>query len=574
MSHGGGGGALSRALKSVSNIIHKNIYIMQNTSSEIAGDVRKDVSIGVNMSYTRNRLNVNSLNQHYARQSTFNLFMWLFVVVMLIVFTLQPLVYNSRSLNAGWTSTDGTYYTNAPMTVVGGSVNESTHTINTGTQALFTANGVNVGVLQELMSSINNESVWGDKTTPQDDSVVYLTAKDFGNFGDQSTWTDTQKGNAQIVLKLFDSANESNNPYNINEASNQYFQVVYRSVSATQDILTLYMVDSYTSVNFDDNHGDYTNSEIRTFVNNTYSALKNHYSKLDNYVVMPKDLPGEWQSSAYQTSYDANHTMWTSGANGTGLGSSGYTANATYWAVGNGMDGLNDRYSSWAEQDTSTYNDKMWIPSGFEVGHTGYGATDGDDLYDEAETVSTLNVNTTDATLTNVSEGEDGRTGMWQLNGYDRATATNIWLRSGYSNKAFRARFISPVGALSHKDVNDYVYGVRVAIHLDLKKLNQNEYPSYESQVTIENTTSSDALLLFYNDDYSQVFIYKLTSNKDAQMNLPKLVVGRTYTIKALGGTLSGTLSQEGGATVTQAPYTFVCSDEDGNIDLSGLIVT
>ena len=71
----------------------------------------------------------------------------------------------------------------------------------------------------------------------------------------------------------------------------QYWQAVYRSVSGTQDVLTLYMCTPYiNSARFSSSGGDYTNSTLRTTPLNTYNTLEGIYSNLDTYTVAPYQL--------------------------------------------------------------------------------------------------------------------------------------------------------------------------------------------------------------------------------------------------------------------------------------------
>ena len=101
------------------------------------------------------------------------------------------------------------FYRNAPAIVVGGEYDMDDCSI-ISSSPLFTKDGVNVNTLLDLYKKVNDANVWKKKTddgTMEDISVptgtqsVFLSAKNFGQYGDQSTWTDSQVGNAQIVVK-------------------------------------------------------------------------------------------------------------------------------------------------------------------------------------------------------------------------------------------------------------------------------------------------------------------------------------------------------------------------------------
>ncbi len=517
----------------VSDFLENKRQDTRNTRDYNAGVQRREKDGKVMRAYNRHKQGKAVIQGHTYRTDTLQIVMWFLAFVTMFILALQPILQSrSNMTQAGWTSTDGTYYANAPMTVIGGSVDESTHTINDGTKPLYTVSGVNADVLMELLNAVNSSSVWGSKTAPTSgSSVTYLSAKDFGQYGDQSSWADTAKGNAQIVLKLLDTASNPEN--NVDDAAAQYWQVVYRSTSANEDILTLYMVDQYMTHRFNPSwtsgiyryEGNYSQSEIRDqAVLPTYQTMTDTYSQLDQYVVAPSDIPGLWQSSAYQTSANDdnqyyNGTASNSGASENGdyaLGTSGYGQNNSYYNLENGLDGLSVSKTSdrqWQGDIISAYTDKLWVPSAFEVLHTGYAGEyttiqDTGRAFDEREGVSYVSSSTSaSATLRNVTSGEDGRTGLWELNGYDRAwgDTTNgswVWLRSGYSGSTGGARGILNSGAHNSNYNVDYTYGVRVALHLNLKSLASNLLASVSAgdttgEVTITPTSNNIAQTVF-----------------------------------------------------------------------------
>ena len=538
------------------------------------------------------------------KNATLQIVMWLMLFTTLLVLALQPILQSRNNMSMAGGPANNQYYANAPMTVIGGSVDESTYTINDGTKPLFTANGVNADVLMELLNAVNSSSVWGSKTAPTSgSSVTYLSAKDFGNYGDQSSWAESAQGNAQIVLKLLDDTTTPTN--NVDDAAAQYWQVVYRSTSANEDVLTLYMTNSYMMHRFNPwlsqateeyrYEGNYSQSEIRDqAVLPTYETMASTYSQLDQYVVTPSEVPGLWQSSAYQTSYNSKRSQYS-----TGIGTSGYGSGSSSYNLENGLDGLSGGYSSWSGTVESAYTDKLWVPSAFEVMHTGYGSSDDGtsplqdtgNNFDEGEGVSYVsNSSSASTTLSNVTSGEDGRTGLWELNGYDRAwgdtsVTSFAWLRSGYSNGIGSARAVYWDGNVIDGSV-DAPSGVRVALHLNLKSLASNLLdmdsvptpPTYYYSVNLQADTQIEAdtnALLVISSEKDQAMIYRVgATTTQINITMPKLVVGRTYTITVINGEISGTLSATGGATVTQTPYTFVCDTEDAEITLSGLTIS
>ena len=402
------------------------------------------------------------------------------------------------SITAGGPS-NGTFYVNAPVFVAGdtnrsattGSANTSTGVLNdTATnKPLFKTDGtVDAEVLADLLNMVDSENVWNG-VTENTNAPTYLSAKNFGKYGNL---TGDKAGNAQILVKLFDTT--TNSTSNVNAMTGQYWQAVYRSIrdenGTLNDVLTLYMVRPYLeSQIFDNSYGNYSNSAVRNVILADYTKLIEKFSQVDQYIVAPYQLSssgasdmskttvengtylnlGGWQSSAYQTSQSARTLTnkpsidgnWLSSTNTSitsKLGASGYCDEGdTDWGyeygVNNGLDGLGDGWSAWSSID-SNYTDKLWLPSGFEVLHTGYGQTaesklqDTGRLYDEANDIIYLDSNYGKATAgintraNTSSHTNANRTGLWELNGYDRATNSWAWLRSGLSDRGSSARGI------------------------------------------------------------------------------------------------------------------------------------
>lgn len=140
--------------------------------------------------------------------------------------------------------------------------------INQG-NSLFKSNGdINTSTLLDLLNKVNDENVVNDENGNKVEAVngvTYLTAKNFGQYGDQSSYTEAQKGNAQIILKLFEDSTNTEN--GVDSFTEQYWQAVFRSTDDEKDVLTLYMCFPYlidvpfiNSGNYD---ADYSNSSIR-----------------------------------------------------------------------------------------------------------------------------------------------------------------------------------------------------------------------------------------------------------------------------------------------------------------------
>ncbi len=495
----------------------KRIKSNKNRNSNIGDSMQNRI----NNKDTKNLINNRATNKaRYAnikvaplQKSALQRVMWLLAFITLFVLALQPVLQNRGNIAQAGGPTSGTGYTNAPATQVGGGkalfiANNSTDSSEQSYKSL----GINPNVLFDLFEKINDESVWGNKEVLSS-GVTYLSAKDFGQY-------DPNTNNAQIILKLLGSTSTTDN--DVDDAANQYWQVVYRSVSKDEDVLTLYMTQPYKTSVFETNYyeGNYSVSNIRTAIQNTYSKMAETYSVLDEYVVAPYQLSsstaseiqnsknadlqgktdflnlGGWQSSAYQTSANSNGEYY----NGTGfnsgtttygdhaLGSSGYgsdtnTELGTVYNLGNGLDGLSVKYKDrgyeWESEFTSAYNDKMWLPSAFEVLYTGYAGESHSTLpgtergYDgDTNTESYVDDPSSAGATLNVRS----RSGLWELNGYDRAWGdTSVvgdwaWLRSGVSGYNSCACSIDWRGSYSPYAVNGN-NGLRVALHLNLKEL-------------------------------------------------------------------------------------------------------
>ena len=337
------------------------------------------------------------------------LIMWLLVFVVFLVLSLQPVFASKSKISQAGQPSTTTYYTKSPVYIAG--TNHSASNTTTA-PALFTKDGIDTEVLLDLLNMVNSTSVWTGKDATSG-SNTYLSAYNFGKYTDTARPNST--GYSQIAVKLFDGATlgsittsvDSQNK-NIDAATQQMWQVVYRSMDANNDVLTVYMTQPYATFDFNQTKYDndasdmqvYQGSNLQDAVSKTWSAINTAYSSLNlsKYVVAPVNVPGQWQTGSSQpdTSYSNNN-----------------------------------------ELTTVNQNDLLWIPSAYEtqdknndeVGKISY-------LGSYTSTTPTENNWTADC---NADKTADGRTGLWELNGYDRAWGTTTvsswaWLRSGTSN--------------------------------------------------------------------------------------------------------------------------------------------
>ena len=531
--------------------------------------------------------------------------LWLLAFSIFAVFSLCPLagLATRYNLTAGGPS-DGTFYVNAPVFVAGDSArNETTGSanINTGVlndtaknHALFKTDGtVNTTVLKDLLSMLDDNKVKENPIGTSD--VKYYSAKNFGKYGTQNDWKNAQRGNTQILVKLFDTAGDANS--NINNFTSQYWQAVYRSINGENDVLTLYMVRSYlTDKIFDEDSGNYSKSAIRNGILGDYTTLKGKFSQADQYIVAPYQLSssgasdmsktpvengrylnlGGWQSSAYQTSAPGvisdipliiQNNEWMSGTTAEiHTGASGYystsdTYSSNYYAVNNGLDGLGDGWKGWTSIN-SNYTDKLWLPSEFEVLHTGFEPTKGGTLsrYDGVNDIIYLDSNYDKATAginskANISAHTNvNRTGLWELNGYDRASNNTVWLRSSGSDSDFNACIVDHMGDLGTDSADDYqVTGVRVALHLNLGEL--KSLLTTRLNITATNNAVNSLLVLTIMDGDARLAEYSCISGTIT----PQITLdwNKTYKILAtrpFGSSLEVKLDDD-----LQSPTVFAC---------------
>jgi len=434
------------------------------------------------------------------------------------------------------------------------------HTIQkVSDEPLFKANGsVNTDVLESLLEILSNKQL--------DPAARAVTAEDFSGYAVPASSDISTSG--AIVIKLFETIPEKEGVHNMHltEFTRQWWQLVYRTADDGNDVLTLWMMQPYrvtpfngtrydnrvgnTSDRFTDRmraSGDSTwsrilNNSINTVFSDEIISLglppcsdyffEGNYSvsiardnllrdadavldrfKVSSYLVSPSDLPGSWQSAAFQTGTNINNEFYISGEfylssrNFTGSDNEidGTGATGLIWgerstfALNNGMDGLSVGPFSGNWPNTtlvSTYEDMFWLPSDFETRTMGYDkeTARSTTLLDDANNRSTSlrfsdDIETEDTDETD--EGEEsnerpdtGRTGLWRLNGFDRAFDRNglnlprgwmteqVWLRSCDSLGIGNGNMITNRGSRQGYGVHQLA-GMRPAVHLSISELKE-----------------------------------------------------------------------------------------------------
>ena len=240
--------------------------------------------------------------------------------------------------------------------------------------------------------------------------------------------------------------------------------------------------------------GNYSMSISRDNLIRDTRKIIDHFN-ISAYVVAPDSLPGLWQSSAYQTGSNMDHYFYFSGQfysnddgweaieqvhEGFGLGATGFIwDDIRYFGINNGMDGrsvgpFNDNWPNTSLR--STYNDLFWLPSDFEVLSMGYDK-------EVTRSITVLADSENRATdLWATRESDTGRSGLWSLNGFDRAFDIDglglprgwmtqmIWLRSQDSLAIGNINMILNTGTRSTYGVHQLA-GMRPAVHLSITQL-------------------------------------------------------------------------------------------------------
>ncbi len=578
-------------------------------------------------------------------------FLSLFCVIstMIVYFVAQSFL--SIFISYAGRPTLDTLYTKSTIYIAG---NENHSADETTAPALFTQSGINASVLIDLISMINDSKVWGNKSL-NENAPTYFNAKDFSNYSNVATYS-------QIVVKLFDgqdlgsiTTTVDGQVVDISQATQQFWQVVYRSIDDNLDVLTLYMTrpfaeTSFNAKKYENEEGNlqvYEGSNLQDAVVKTWNQIVNTYSNinLSRYAISPSEIPGQWQVDTAQPGNSYSHR-------------NGLLGNSLY--------------------------DELWVPSAYEVQDV------------DEEDVATISALTNSNTIDPEEKywGVDGRTGLWELNAYDRAwgecnETVHAWLRSGSTMYPLQQRVVTNDGDSYRREIYlDEGVGIRVAIHLDIKAMLEDcnisqasvsyqgdacnvptltvnnvelenacikandensefllattydegavgglksitnlntgietpitfidnnslrasngvadivvlntgngeiqysisnielgnyqfnidyHIPKYSTTLNISATNTTDVLLIISSNE-GQVILYKVQANSGSvNILMPNLMVGSTYKIAVINGTIGGTLQEEGGATIEQNTYTFVCNTDNATITLSGITIS
>jgi len=247
--------------------------------------------------------------------------------------------------------------------------------------------------------------------------------------------------------------------------------------------------------------GNYSTSIARANLLRDAQSLFNHFQAAEHFLMTPQDIPSNWQSSLFQTGSNSAMRFYVSGEFQTtssaysgsldltdGLGAAGLIwGNHLRFNLVNGKDGLSvgPHYGHWPHtMIVPTYFDLLWLPSDFEIrsmGHDRDGALFQTFVADATNPASALRWNyehDRESDWRYQADNSGGRSGLWQLNGFDRAFfSTELswemrlsWLRSADSAT------IGNANTVYHTD-NRYSYpvnqmaGMRPAVHLSITRL-------------------------------------------------------------------------------------------------------
>ena len=428
---------------------------------------------------------------------------------------------------------------------------------------LFRANGgVNRDVLENLIAILDNprlnpmmredKTQWPTGMPFTGTPYTAITAADFSDF----VVPESAAGHSgAVVIKLFETipGRRGVEHGHLTEFTTQWWRLVYRSTDGENDVLTLWMVQPYRLTHFGGTryvtsmgraderfyvrqgetsgwrpipiNGENRNrSDDRIARNlpacNTYHFEANFSASIardnllrdvrmllsrfnvERYLVAPRDLPGRWQSSQYQTGSNANHVFYATGQfwtvhrefPGSTLPQGGLGAAGLIWGLHrhfsliNGKDGLSigPVYNHWPNTRLApTHYDLFWLPSDFEIrsmGHDRDNARFQTFIAEPDNPASVLRSNMDPETRPDASRG---RSGLWRLNGFDRGVfdanavgevgewETRLsWLRSADGLGWGSANTVCLAG-------NRYSYGVhqlagmRPGVHLSLTRLAQ-----------------------------------------------------------------------------------------------------
>ena len=286
------------------------------------------------------------------------------------------------------------------------------------------------------------------ETTAQDFSCEAVKHK-------HGRWANAYSG--AVLIKLFEvDSTLAINPRNFAE---QYWQLVYRaSEDGQSSFLTLWMVDSYRTSN---------HTTLQSNISADFDVVKARYSAIEDYIATPEDLTVNWQTNEFQTGTAASSLSLVAGRSG--------FRNGTTYSAGNGL----------------SLNVEAWAPSPFEAMYMGHDKDNGG----SPSYVHTRNFRGSALTSgqdTNDSVDVNQRHGLWQLNGFDRASAGHI-IGSGSTN--FRTLTTTGTNCLMSNDgsytvgtnASNNLRGVRPALHLKLPDIPNNHVPPQNPQEQLQD---------------------------------------------------------------------------------------
>ena len=444
--------------------------------------------------------------------------------------------------------------------------------IKVSERPLFAANGrVNQDVLDALMEILDSDILtpkpkteWESGMEFTDTSYSRITAREFSKYVIGEPENMSHSG--AIAIRLFESIPNRYGleHYHLSEFTNQWWQLVYRATDFGEDVLTLWMMEPYRITHYNGNRyenitgmpneiyferptgenggwqriehnfdntipsddcllssntsnnffleANYSQSIVRSNLLRDLSGLLNKFN-IENYLVAPRDLPGNWQSSRYQTGSNTAKRFYVSGQfysvpqgdefytwherfpgsdnPNDGLGAAGliWGRRHLHFNLANGNDGLSvgPFENHWPNTNIRpTYTDLLWLPSDFEIrsmGHNKDPATFQTFIETPGDPTSGLRWNWRNTKETDWrTDLTGGRSGLWQLNGFNRGhNPANLgeyiiwetklsWLRSSDGLAMGSANTVCHNG-------NRYSYGViqragiRPGIHLSLTEL-------------------------------------------------------------------------------------------------------
>jgi hypothetical protein len=366
-------------------------------------------------------------------------------------------------------------------------------------RALFRADGsVDSDVLSALFAILDKPGLC-PATRP-------ITAADFSDHVVPAAQSMSHSG--AVVIRLFEYV-----PGDIGDFTNSWWQLVYRTSEGEQDVLTLWMTEPYrisyfggtrydTLLGYEeerfisfDGHPSWQqieqNTEGNFFFEGNYGASIARYNLLrdmdavlsifdvSHFLIAPRSIPGEWQSATAQTGTNAYREYFGQGAAGL------IWAWSTHFHIGNGKDGMNDGIVSggWPHSPAiATCCDLLWLPSDFEVrsmGHSNEPAQFQTFIAYPENPTSHLRWNYTIREEDTREDLTNGRSGLWQLNGFDRAfyvpadmgfLSRLVWLRSADSFAIGNANTVCHTGNRYGIGVNHPI-GLRPAIHISISDL-------------------------------------------------------------------------------------------------------